>query len=158
MQDIATIHDYLTMHADQLGERILASHPALHAIGDAPSPLLSRMLREPYLAQVLAIMGISKRWQRARNANVVAECGAGKTLIALADMLVHSNGRPFSGFVMAPPHLVEKWAREAFLTLPRIRVFLIDGMRNGGNPNEPHGINEVRLRRGELSARACIRA
>jgi hypothetical protein len=150
MQDVATIHDYLTLHAEQLGERILASYPALHAIGDAPSPLLSRMLREPYPAQVLAIMGISKRWQRARNANVVAECGAGKTLIALAAMLVHTNGRPFSGLVMAPPHLVEKWAREAFLTLPRIRVFLIDDMRNGGDPKEPHGINEVRLRRGEI--------
>jgi superfamily II DNA or RNA helicase len=105
MQDIATIHDYLTQHADQLGERILASYPALHAIGDAPSPLLD-MLREPYPAQVLAVMGVSKRWQRARNANVVAECGTGKTLIARAAMLVHSDGRPFSGLVMAPPHLL----------------------------------------------------
>ena len=81
---------------------------------------------------------------------VVAECGPGKTLIALGSMLVHSNGRPFTGLVMAPPHLVEKWAREAFLTLPRVRVFLIDDMRNGGNSREPHGINEVRLRRGEV--------
>ena len=51
---------------------------------------------------------------------------------------------------MAPPHLVEKWARETFLTLPHVRVFLIDDMRNGGDPKEPHGINEVRLRRGEI--------
>ena len=95
-------------------------------------------------------MGVSKRWQLARNANVVAECGAGKTLIALGSMLVHSAGRPFSGLVMAPPHLVEKWARETFLTLPQVRVFLIDDMRNGGDPTQPHGINEVRLRRGEI--------
>ena len=108
------------------------------------------MLRRPYPAQGLAIMGVSKRWELARNANVVAECGAGKTLIALGSMLVHSAGRPFSGLVMAPPHLVEKWARETFLTLPQVRVFLIDDMRNGGNPREPHGINEVRLRRGEI--------
>jgi len=108
------------------------------------------MLRKPYPAQTLAIMGVSKRWELARNANVVAECGAGKTLIALGSMLVHSAGRPFTGLVMAPPHLVEKWAREAFLTLPRVRVFLIDDMRNGGNLREPHGINEVRLRRGEI--------
>ena len=52
--------------------------------------------------------------------------------------------------VMAPPHLVEKWARETFLTLPRVRVFLIDDMRNGGDPTQPHGVNEVRLRRGEI--------
>ena len=95
-------------------------------------------------------MGVSKRWQLASNANVVAECGSGKTLIALGSMLVHSAGRPFSGLVMAPPHLVEKWARETFLTLPQVRVFLIDDMRNGGDPTQPHGINEVRLRRGEI--------
>src|SRR6516165_2267953 len=72
------------------------------------------------------------------------------SLIALASMLVHSNGRPFIGLLMAPPHLLEKWAREAFLTLASVRVFLIDDMRNGGNSREPHGINEVRLRRGEI--------
>ena len=108
------------------------------------------MVRVPYPAQTLAIMGVSKRWQLARNANVVAECGSGKTLIALGSMLVHSAGRPYSGLVMAPPHLVEKWARETFLTLPQVRVFLIDDMRNGGDPTQPHGINEVRLRRGEI--------
>jgi len=108
------------------------------------------MLRTPYPAQALAIMGIRKRWQLGRNANVIAECGAGKTLIALGSMLVHSAGNPFCGLVMCPPHLVEKWARETFLTLPAVRVFLIDDMRNGGNPREPHGVNEVRLRRGEI--------
>jgi len=86
----------------------------------------------------------------SRNANVIAECGAGKTLIALGSMLAHSGGRPFSALVMCPPHLVEKWARETFLTLPGVRVFLIDDMRNGGNPREPHGVNEVRLRREEI--------
>jgi len=104
-----------------------------------------------YPAQNLAIMGVSKRWQLASNADVVAECGSGKTLIALGSMLVHSGGRPYSGLVMAPPHLVEKWARETFLTLPQVRVFLIDDMRNGGDPTQPHGINEVRLRRGEIT-------
>ena len=41
-------------------------------------------------------------------------------------------------------------ARQTFLTLPRVRVFLIDDMRNGGDPRQPHGVNEVRLRRGEI--------
>ena len=150
MQSLDTIHDYLTSHSEEIGARILSSYPALHGADEAPSPLLSRMVRVPYPAQTLAIMGVSKRWQLARNANVVAECGAGKTLIALGSMLVHSSGRQFSGLVMAPPHLVEKWARETFLTLPQVRVFLIDDMRNGGDPKEPHGINEVRLRRGEI--------
>jgi superfamily II DNA or RNA helicase len=150
MQSLDTIHDYLRCHSEEIGERILSSYPALYGATETPSSLLSRMLRAPYPAQTLAIMGVSKRWQLASNANVVAECGSGKTLIALGSMLVHSAGRPFSGLVMAPPHLVEKWARETFFTLPQVRVFLIDDMRNGGDPKEPHGINEVRLRRGEI--------
>ena len=150
MQSPVDIYTYMQLHSAELGKRILSSYPALHGADETPSPLLSRMLRAPYPAQTLAIMGVSKRWQLARNANVVAECGSGKTLIALGSMLVHSAGRPFSGLVMAPPHLVEKWARETFLTLPQVRVFLIDDMRNGGDPTQPHGINEVRLRRGEI--------
>ena len=131
----------------ETNSRVLSS---LHGADEAPSSLLSGMVRVPYPAQSLAIMGVSKRWQLARNANVVAECGAGKTLIALGSMLVHSAGKPFSGLVMAPPHLIEKWARETFLTLPQVRVFLINDVRNGGDPTQPHGINEVRLRRGEI--------
>jgi hypothetical protein len=150
MQSLDTIHDYLRTHSEEIGKRILSSYPALHGADEAPSPLLSRMVRVPYPAQSLAIMGVSKRWQLASNANVVAECGSGKTLIALGSMLVHSVGRPLSGLVMAPPHLVEKWARETFFRLPQVRVFLIDDMPNGGDPKEPHGINEVRLRRGEI--------
>src|SRR5579872_7249832 len=49
---------------------------------------------------------------------------------------------------MVPPHLVEKWAREAFQTLPGIRVFLIDDLRNSGDENKYHGVNEVRLKQG----------
>jgi len=150
MPNLDTIHDYLAAHSEEIGLRILSSYPALFGANETPSSLLSQMLRKPYPAQTLAIMGVSKRWDLARNANVVAECGAGKTLIALGSMLVHSAGRPFTGLVMAPPHLVEKWARETFLTLPHVRVFLIDDMRNGGSSREPHGINEVRLRRGEV--------
>lgn len=51
---------------------------------------------------------------------------------------------------MVPPHLVEKWARGAFLTIPGIRVFLIDDMRNGGDERAPHGVNEVHLKRGSI--------
>ena len=107
MQNLETIHDYLRCHSDEIGERILCSYPALHGPDEAPSPLVSRMLRTPYPAQSLGIMGISERWQLARNGNIIAECGAGKTLIALGSMLVHSAGNPFCALVMSPPHLVE---------------------------------------------------
>src|ERR1035438_6978923 len=82
MQTPVDIYTYMQLHSAELGKRILSSYPALHGVDEAPSPLLSQMLRLPYPAQTLAIMGVSKRWLLARNANVVAECGSGKTLIA----------------------------------------------------------------------------
>src|SRR6185312_12506755 len=112
--------------------------------------LLGDLLRPPFPAQALAIMGLAKRWEQARCASVVAECGTGKTLIALAAMYVHSGGRPFTALAMVPPHLVTKWARESLQTLPGIRAFLIDDLRNGGAPGSPHGVNEVRWRHGQI--------
>jgi hypothetical protein len=76
--------------------------------------------------------------------------GTGKTLMALAAIDVHSNGKPYNALAMVPPHLVEKTAREAFQTLRGLRVFMIDDLRNGGDSAAPHGINEVKLRKGEI--------
>ena len=100
MQIPGDIQEYLQLHATELGERILRSYPLLQGADDDLSPLLGRMLRRAYLVQALAAMAVSKRWQMARNANVIAECGAGKTLIALASVFLHSVGRPFSALVL----------------------------------------------------------
>ena len=43
-----------------------------------------------------------------------------------------------------------EWAQEAFLTLPGIRVFVVDDFRNGGDESKAHGVNEVRLRKGSI--------
>src|SRR6201987_5770324 len=150
MSELCTIYDYMRCHAALLGERILEEYPALHQFGDAVSPRIEGLLRTPFPAQTIAIMGVAKRWQRARTALVVAECGTGKTLISLGAIHVHSEGKPFTALAMVPPHLVEKWAREAFLTLPGVRVLLIDDLRNGGNENKHHGVNEVRFRQGRI--------
>ena len=146
MEPITDIPTYLRTHSEELGDRILASHPPLHAIDDPPSPIISRLLRRPYPAQTLAIMGLVKRWQQAHAGAVIAECGTGKTLISLAAVQTHAEDRPFTAVAMVPPQLVEKWCREAMLTLPRIRVFIIDGLRTPTSANSHHGVNEVKLR------------
>jgi len=136
----------LRAHAQELGDRILKSYPPLHAIDDPPSPMIGKLLRKPYPAQTLAIMGLVRRWQQARAGAVIAECGTGKTLISLAAVQTHAENRPFTALAMVPPQLVEKWCREAILTLPRVRVFIIDGLRTPTNSNSHHGVNEVKLR------------
>ena len=150
MPELSTIYDYMRANAALLGVRILQEYPALHQFEDVVSPRIHGLLRKAFPAQAIAIMGLAKRWQQARTAMVVAECGTGKTLISLGAIHVHSQGKPFTALAMVPPHLVEKWAREAFLTLPAARVFLIDDLRNGGDENKSHGVNEVRLRQGRI--------
>jgi hypothetical protein len=60
--------------------------------------------------------------------------------MSLAAVHVHSQDKPYTALAMVPPHLVEKWAREALPTVPGIRVFLIDDMRNGGDEKALHGV------------------
>lgn len=149
-ENITDIYSYMRAWSQQLGQRILQEYPALHGFEDATSPRIGALLRRPFPAQSIAIMGVAKRWQQARTATVVAECGTGKTLISLGAVHVHSEGRPYTALAMVPPHLVEKWAREAILTIPGIRVFLIDGMRNINDERAPQGINEVHLKGGAI--------
>jgi hypothetical protein len=146
-----SIQDYLRMFAGELGERILQSFPALHNAHDPVSPRIATLLRNPFPAQIVAAMGIAKRWEMERSAAAIAECGTGKTLISLAAVHVHSNGRPFTAIVMAPGHITLKWCKEALQTIPRLRVFLIDGLRDRvRDSSTPGGINEVKLRRGQI--------
>jgi superfamily II DNA or RNA helicase len=148
--NITDIPTYLRHFAHQLEDRILKQFPPLHQPED-PLPLeLRRLRRTPYAAQALAIAGLAKRLETERSAGAIAECGTGKTLISLGAIFVHAKGKPFTALAMVPPQLVTKMARECFLTLPRVRVFLIDGLRNGVGSNGFAGVNEVRLRNGRV--------
>ena len=149
-RDIDSIPAYLRTWASELEERILQSYPPLHGFAAPASPLVGQLLRKPFPAQTLALMGVVKRWNEARGAAVIAECGTGKTLISLGAVHVHSDRKPFTALAMVPPQIVEKWAREAFLTLPRLRVFFIDGLRTPTISMGHVGINEVRLRHGRI--------
>ena len=150
MSEPDCIHSYLRLYGGELGERVLSQFPALHQPAVPAWPALSQLKRRPFPAQQLAIMGIAKRWNEARCAGAVAECGTGKTLISLGSVFTHANGRPFTALAMVPPQLVLKWAREVFQTLPGVRVFVIDGCRNGVGSNGFSGVNEVRLRNGTV--------
>ncbi|MCZ2154478.1 MAG: hypothetical protein LC114_11360 [Bryobacterales bacterium] len=150
MTPITDISTYLRTFAHQLEERILEQFPPLHQISEPMPAELDRLRRKPYPAQALAIAGISKRWDVESSAGAIAECGTGKTLISLGAMYVHARGKPFNALVMAPPQLTMKWCREALLTLPRVRVFLIDGVRNGVGSSGYSGVNEFRLRNGRI--------
>jgi hypothetical protein len=150
MHNIDSISSYLRQFANVLEDRILEQFPPLHQAGEPLPDALRYLRRTPYAAQALAIAGIAKRWESDSAAAAIAECGTGKTLISLGAMHVHANGKPFTALVMVPPQLTMKWCRECLLTLPRVRVFLVDGIRNGVGSNGHTGVNEVRYRNGRI--------
>src|SRR6516225_3603724 len=149
MERPTSISNYLRTFATELGQRILDSFPPLHGAEEPHSPLLKNLLRRPYPAQAVAISGIVRRLVEARTAGVVAECGTGKTLISLASLYVASGGRPFVSLAMVPSHLTPKWLREGLTTIPGLRAFLIDGLRNASSTSS-NGIHEVKLRHGSV--------
>ena len=150
MNEIKSIPDYLKYFASEIGDRVVQQFPPLHRPGDPSSPNLRKLKRQPFPGQELTIMGIVKAWENSSSASAIAECGTGKTLIALASIFAHSQGRGFTAIAMAPPQLVLKWARECFLTIPGVRVFVIDGVRDGVASNGHSGVNEVRMRNGQI--------
>ena len=146
----ATLCDYLREFSSELGERILETCPALHKPSDPVLPRMKTLLRKPYRAQELAAMGVVRRWEQAHAAAVVGECGTGKTLVALAAIHCHADGKPYTALAMVPGHLTAKMARETFQTLPRVRVFFVDALRDGAPNGSRCGINEVKLRHGKI--------
>jgi hypothetical protein len=140
-----TTFQYLRQFGPLLAERILKTYPPLQSTKDPVAPALAPLLRKALPAQALAITGTAKCLRKAKSARIVAECGAGKTYLALGTIHVLAEGRPSTTLVMCLSHVTHNWAREVLLTILHARAFLIEDMRNGGDPSRPHGICEVKL-------------
>lgn len=156
-----TVFDYMRRYAGPMGERIMQAYPPLHAPGDPVSPRIAELKRKPLAAQEIAMMGVANYLATHDAARIVGEMGTGKTYMGLGACYIHANGKQHSGVVMCPPHLVLKWAREVFITVPNTRVFLIEDMRNlpkdpsrrAAALKRPHGVVEVRLTGKEIVRR-----
>lgn len=66
------------------------------------APLVGTLLGKALPAQALAISGTAKYLHTAKAARIVAECGAGKTFMALGTIHVLANGYPTTTLVMCP--------------------------------------------------------
>ncbi len=150
MSETENVYTYLRQYSQELGQRILELFPPLHAVGDPVSPIVRTLLRKPFASQATVLMGLVRAWESgARHSIVLGEMGTGKTLMSLGAVHVHSQRRPYTAIAMVPPHLINKWAREALQTIPRLRVFFIDGFRDAVS-NSPNGVHEVKLKRGSI--------
>jgi hypothetical protein len=118
---IATLEEYLREFSVEIGDRILASFPALHTPGDPVPPILGKLLRKPFAAQTVAIAGAVKKLRQANSVAIIAEMGTGKTLMAMAISFAFCAGRPYACLFVVPPQLVQKTAREILQTISGTR-------------------------------------
>jgi len=148
---IATLEEYLREFSVEIGDRILASFPALHTPGDPVPPILGKLLRKPFAAQTVAIAGAVKKLRQANSVAIIAEMGTGKTLMAMAISFAFCAGRPYACLFVVPPQLVQKTAREILQTISGARTYVIDSLRSP-RPGQsgPQGVNELRLRNGRI--------
>jgi hypothetical protein len=122
LEELQTIEDYLGAFGRTLGERVAHKYPPLHdPRTERPHPRIAELLRRPFPAQADCITGLARAFEHHRGLALVGEMGSGKTLMAAALLHVLHADR-FRVLVMAPGHLVRKWAREIEMTVPRVTV------------------------------------
>jgi len=122
LEEVQTIADYLAAFGRMLAARVAEKYPPLYDPRmERPHPRLAELLRRPFRAQADCITGLARAFEHRRGLALVGEMGSGKTLMAAALLHILHEDR-FRALVMAPGHLVRKWARELELTVPRVTV------------------------------------
>src|SRR5919106_905017 len=122
LDTIQTIEDYLSAFGRTLAARVAKKYPPLYdPRTERPHPRLAELLRRPFPAQADCITGLARAFEHRRGLALVGEMGSGKTLMAAALLHILHEDR-FRVLVMAPGHLVRKWAREIEITVPGVTV------------------------------------
>jgi hypothetical protein len=122
LDEIDTVEAYLSAFGRTLAARVAAKYPPLYdPRTEPPHPRIAELLRRPFRAQADCITGLARAFEQHRGLGLVGEMGSGKTLMA-AGLLHVLHKEKFRALVMAPGHLVRKWARELERTVPRVTV------------------------------------
>ena len=128
-----TLQEFLTRFGEPLAKRVTETFNILHdpvRDQDVRPDLDQRLetLRRPcYPAQAEAAKALARAYfeDGQRAAIVSGEMGVGKCQCTLA--LLALAPRPFRTLIMCPPHLVQKWGREAEAVLPDVHVVSLSG-------------------------------
>lgn len=123
-----SLREFLEEHGHALGERIEQELTPVYN-PSAPDPILevydgkmNTLLRSPFPVQREIIKGLSKALYHKRREKlfICGEMGTGKTMLTLA--VIAMSSKPMRVLVASPGHLVNKWIREARITIPGVRT------------------------------------
>ncbi|NSW83635.1 MAG: DEAD/DEAH box helicase family protein [Syntrophothermus sp.] len=124
---VKNLEDYLFTYKEELDRQVLEATVPLHdPAKDGWHEGLKDLLRKPFRMQGHVVTALNKLLKKQDHAFLVAEQGAGKTLMgsALAYLLA-TEKKQIRVLVMCPPHLVGKWKTEIEITVPGAKAVVI---------------------------------
>ncbi len=113
--------EFLETHKAGITEAVSRAYPPLVERAE-PIP---ELLRQPLGRQAEAITACALSLREHDNTLLVGEMGCGKSMCSIAAAYQAGLQRVL---VMAPPHLVEKWAREVHQTVPGVRTRILESI------------------------------
>lgn len=139
---VTELEQYLERYAPCLGQQSNDTLKPLHVPG-RDKPYTLDLKRPLFDAQAHVVTATSKTLDHQDSVLLVAECGTGKTIMGFSSAHAHARGKPYTGLVMCPGQLVQKWEREIRETLPDVEVHVIRTfrdllrLRHQGRPSKP---------------------
>lgn len=148
-----SLRHFLEEHGNALGERIeqeltpVYNLSAPDSILDVYDGKIGTLIREPFPVQREIIKGLSKALYHKRREKlfICGEMGTGKTMLTLS--VIAMSSKPMRVLVASPGHLVNKWIREARITIPGVRtvdlaiknaISILDTFRSEKTPLNNH--------------------
>ncbi|MBI5446328.1 MAG: DEAD/DEAH box helicase [Deltaproteobacteria bacterium] len=125
LPEVKSVDDYIARFVPELTSRLNSElAPLYDPAREAWDPLLATFRRKPFRAQGDAMMAIDRLLERQNFALLVGEMGTGKTLMGAGLAYLHLKDR-YRVLIMAPGHLVGKWAREVEETIPNATARIV---------------------------------
>ena len=125
LSEVESLDQYMEAYGAILGMQVKKRIAPLHTPGVDPLVPVET-IRKPFTAQEHVVSASVKLLRNGEKAViVVGEMGTGKTLMMSTIAHAHANGKPYRGLVFCPPHLVPKWGREIYQTIPNAKVHTV---------------------------------
>jgi hypothetical protein len=130
--NVISLHDFIREFGSDLLAAVERDNPPVY-LKDSPSRnrqrVLQGLLRKPFEAQADAVQALAALLfdQNEKAAILNAEMGTGKTMMAISLAAIAQAEGLRHTLVISPPHLVYKWRREIQETIPKARVWVLNG-------------------------------
>ena len=130
-EQLLGLNDFIELFGEGLLDAVQEQNPPVYSGVHHPrwDAILAGLLRKPFAEQANVVHAVAQLLLDAGKPAAVinGEMGTGKTMMGIAAAtILHHAGLPRC-LVIAPPHLVYKWRREIIQTVPKARVWVLNG-------------------------------